>query len=78
MTVVFFVRIFIYYYKRSSENGTKDETNNNCNNNELSLDLKSPTENTKELGKNKWLYLDDEFVKYDKPKHYKPQNYKLK
>jgi len=79
IVIVGVLKLLIFFFNRNNQNPTVNskEISNNCNNVELFVDSKLPNENTKDLGKNKWLYPGDEFVKYQKPKHYKPKNYEI-
>ncbi len=76
INVIVLVKLFQYFYKFNSVN-TK-ELIKNCNSSKHCLDNNSSKEISKELGKNKWLHPDDEFVKYKKIKYYKSKNYEIK
>lgn len=85
ISAVVIFKLIVLFNKKTNLN--EEEINNSCDNiepplenkssTEHTLETKSPMENTKDLGKNKWLFPDDEFVKHNNPKHYKAKNYKI-
>ena len=85
ISAVVIFKLIVLFIKRINVNA--EEINYSCDNIEPPLENKSSTENTletkssmeniKDLGKNKWLFPDDEFIKHKNPKHYKAKNYKI-
>ena len=75
ISAVVIFKLIVYFTKRINVNVR--EINNSYDKTDLTSEIKLSTENTKELGKNKWLYPDDEFVKHKNPKHHKSKNYKF-
>ncbi len=76
ISIVAIIKLFQYFYSRT--NVTAKEKITNCDSNEHQIDFKSLIEKPKELGKNKFLYPDDEFISHKKVKKYKPKNYDIK
>ena len=76
ISFVAIVKLFQYFYNRT--NVKAKETITNSNSQEHKTYAKSSIEMLKELGKNKFLYPDDEFISHKKVKKYKPKNYDLK
>lgn len=79
ISVIVIIKLVSYFFKMNK--GTAKEIKEKFKNTETLLESKQPIDNTiestKTLGKNKWLYPDDEFVKHSTPKHYKSKKYKI-
>ncbi len=79
ISVIVIIKLVSYFYK--TNNVSSKEIKEKYRDPETHLESKQSMDNTiestKTLGKNKWLYPDDEFVKHSTPKHYKSKKYKI-
>ena len=75
VSIVAIIKLFHFFYNRT--NAPAKETTTNFTGNEHKIDLQSSIKQPKELGKNKFLYPDDEFIGPKKVKKYKPKNYDI-
>jgi len=75
ISVIVLVRLFFSSFKKNNDNSNKIIHNNAKTEDSASTILSK--EIPLELGKNKWLHPDDEFIKFKKTKHYKSQTFEI-
>jgi len=75
ISIVAIIKIIQYFYNRTDVHEKETISNYNCH--EHKIDTVSSNKKPMELGKNKFLYPDDEFIRHKKVKKFKPRNYDI-